>query len=115
MMSAESIRHLRKLTVLSASSVLFPSMTKMKSLRRTPRYGTMHSVSVATTARSAAQFLSTEQSCRTPSKALEQPHERLQHLDGCHRLLDLHQPDVIGQVLERVDQAEEDLLPEDAL
>ena len=75
----------------------------------------MRSVSVATTARSTAKFGSTEQSSPTPSKAIEQPHERLQRLDRSHRLLDLHQPDVIGQVLERVDQAEEDLLPEDAL
>ena len=58
--NSESIRHLRKLTVLSDSTVLFLSMTKMNSLRRTPRYGTMHSVAIATTARSAAQFLSTE-------------------------------------------------------
>ena len=77
--------------------------------------GTIHSVSVATTARSTAKFGSTEQSCRTPSKALEQPHERLQHLDGCHRLLDLDPPDVLGHVLERVDQMQADLLPEDAL
>ena len=75
----------------------------------------MHSVSVATTARGAAQFLSTEQSSRTTSKALEQPHERLQRLDGCHRLLDLDPPDVLDHVLERVDQMQADLLPEDAL
>ena len=43
LMSSESIRHLRELTLLSASSVVFPSMTKMKSSRKTPRYGTMHS------------------------------------------------------------------------
>ena len=77
--------------------------------------GTIHSVSVATTARSTAKFGSTEQSSPTPSKALEQPHERLQRLDGRDRLLDLHQPEVLDHVLKRVDQAEEDLLPEDAL
>ena len=75
----------------------------------------MHSVSVATTARSTAKFGSTEQSSRTTSKAHEQPHERLQHLDGCNRPLDLDPPDVLDHVLERVDQAQEDLLPEDAL
>ena len=76
-MSSDSNWYLRKLTVLFASSVLLPSMTKRKSLRKTPRYGTMHSVPVATKARSAAHFLSTEQSCRTPSKPILQPHERL--------------------------------------
>ena len=75
----------------------------------------MRSVSVATTARSTAKFGSTEQSSPTPSKALEQPHERLQRLDGCNRLPDLDPPEVLGQVLERVDQAQADLLPEDAL
>ena len=71
-------------------------------------------VSVATTARSDAH-LSMEQSCRTPSKALEQPHERLQRIDGCHRLFDLHQPDLLSRVLDRVAREQADLLPEDAL
>ena len=37
---------------------------------------------------------------------LEQPPERLQRLDGSHRLLGLDPPNVLFQVLERVDRAE---------
>ena len=75
----------------------------------------MHSVSVATTARSAAQFVSADQSCWTPLKAPEQPHERLQRLDGSHPLIDLDPQDVLDQGLECIDRAQADLLPEEAL
>ena len=108
---------MRKLTVLSSSSVLFPSMTKMMSSRGTPRYGTMHSVAVATTAR-GAHFLSTEQSCRTPSKRAVRSGwtwPKVPRLDGSHHLLDLDPPDVLDQGLECIDRAQADLLPEEAL
>ena len=76
---------------------------------------TMHSVSVETTARGAAHFLSTEQSCQTPSKAFEQPYEGAQILERSDCLLGLDPPDVLDQVLERVDQEQTDLVPEEAL
>ena len=47
--------------------------------------------------------------------ALEQPHERLQRLDRRDRLLDFDPPDVLDQVLERIDRAQADLLAQDAL
>ena len=78
---------------------------------------TMHSVSVATTARTA-QFLSTEQSCRTPSKHAARSgstRRNVQRLDRSDRLLGLDPPDVLDRALERVDLEQADLLPEEAL
>ena len=77
----------------------------------------MHSVAVATTAR-GAHFLSTEQSCQTPSKRAVRSgwtRPKVPRLDGSHHLLDLDPPDVLDQGLERIDRAQADLLPEEAL